>query len=300
MGLLATVAIGFALLLDWTVGEWPERVHPVAVFGDAVSRFDRSWSHPRGVGLLLSTLPPLSAAVGAWAFVRGGMVLHPAMGTAAAGIVLFTGSSLSELLIVTRDVVELAERDLEEARGAVTALVGRDTSTLGAGAVRSAALESAAENLADGLVGPLVAFVLGAQVSLAVGAGAAAFLKAVNTLDSMVGYPSKSHGTASARLDDVLMWGPARVSAGLVAIVGGRPSALFEASVLGRDVPSPNSGWPMGAMAAVLDVELQKPGVYTLNRDGGFPSSATARDGIDIVERAGLAAFGLAGVIAWW
>ena len=147
------------------------------------------------------------------------------------------------------------------------------------GTLRSAAVESAAENLADGLVAPLLAFALGAQLSLAFGVAAATWVKGVNTLDSMLGYRSKPVGWASARLDDAVMWLPARVSAALVALARPAPGALVRARRWARAPPSPNSGWPMATLAAAVDVELTKPGEYTLNPDADLPTAERAHLG---------------------
>jgi adenosylcobinamide-phosphate synthase len=191
-----------------------------------------------------------------------------------------------------------SDRNLSDARERLRALAGRDASALSAAQVRSAAVESAAENLADGLVASLLAFALGAQFSLAAGAALAAWAKAVNTMDSMLGYHSKPVGWAPARLDDLVMWVPARVSAALLAAAALAPAALTAAAGWVRDVPSPNSGWPMGTLAAALDVRLEKPGVYTLNADASLPSPAAARRGVRTVAIAGLLAYGVAALLA--
>ena len=123
-------------------------------------------------------------------------------------------------------------------------------------------------------------------------------MKAVNTLDSMLGYPSKPHGTASARLDDAVMWLPARVSAGLLAFAGGRPGSLGRARAWLPGVPSPNSGWPMGALAATVDVRLEKPGVYVLNPDAPLPPTQIAERAFAVVDRAGWLAVASAAALA--
>ncbi|MFB6163948.1 MAG: cobalamin biosynthesis protein, partial [Haloarculaceae archaeon] len=171
------------------------------------------------------------------------------------------------------------------------ALAGRDAAGLTPGQVRSAAVESAAENLADGLVGPLSAFAVGAQVSLAVGAAAAAWVKAVNTMDSMLGYRSKPVGWAPARLDDLVMWLPARAAAVLLAAAALAPGSLSAARRWTPAVPSPNSGWPMGVLAAALAVRLEKPGGYELNPGADLPSPTAARRGVRTVAIAGLLAY---------
>ncbi|MFB6169943.1 MAG: cobalamin biosynthesis protein, partial [Haloarculaceae archaeon] len=167
------------------------------------------------------------------------------------------------------------------------------------------AVESAAENLADGLVAPLLAFALLAPASLALAAGGAAWVKAVNTLDSMLGYADKPVGWAPARLDDAVMWLPARLAAGLLALAAFDRRVPTRAGAWAGAPPSPNSGWPMGALAAALDCRLEKPGVYALNPDADLPAGATARRGIRVVRRAGALAWvgaallAAAGVVAW-
>jgi adenosylcobinamide-phosphate synthase len=202
------------------------------------------------------------------------------------------------LLALARDVVAATEGDLAAAREALLGLAGRDASALSPAQVRSAAVESAAENLADGLVAPLLAFVLVLPLGIAAGAGAAAWVKAVNTLDSMLGYPSNPHGTASARLDDAVMWVPARLSAGLLAFAGGRPGSIGRAREWLAGVPSPNSGWPMGALAAAVDVRLEKPGAYVLNPDAPLPPTTVAERALAVVDRAGWLAVATAAALA--
>jgi adenosylcobinamide-phosphate synthase len=119
-------------------------------------------------------------------------------------------------------------------------------------------------------------------------------VKAVNTLDSMLGYPENPHGSASARLDDAVMWLPARLTAILLAIAAGRPRALAGARDWLADVPSPNSGWPMGALAAAVDLRLEKPGAYVLNPAAIPPSPANARRALAVVDRASWLAVGSA------
>jgi adenosylcobinamide-phosphate synthase len=214
--------------------------------------------------------------------------------------VLFTTTSLRMLLAEAQGVVAASETDVAAARERLLALAGRDSSALSAGQLRSAAVESAAENLSDGLVAPLLAFVALAPLSLPLAAGGAAWVKAVNTLDSMLGYPEKPHGTASARLDDLVMWIPARASAVLLALAARDPDALQQARRWARVPPSPNAGWPMATVAAALHVRLEKPGVYTLNEVGGLPTVADAERGVRLTRLAGLlAVLGAAGVVAW-
>lgn len=305
MAPVATAAVAAAVLLDRLVAEPPARIHPVALFGSAVVPFDRSWRHPRAVGTVVAVALPLLAAGLVGGLVGGAAALHPVAGAAVAAAALFSTTSLRMLLSEGRTVIDATEAadptaSLEHARTQVRALVGRDASALSAAELRSAAVESVAENLADGFVAPLLAFVLGAQHSLPVGVAAAAWVKAVNTLDSMLGYRSKPVGWASARLDDAVMWLPARVSAGLLALAGRDPGAILRARSWARVPSSPNAGWPMATLAVVLDVQLRKPGAYVLAPDARLPTVEEARRGVRIVGLAGVLAAVLGGAAAWF
>lgn len=294
---MATVTLAFGL--DLAVAEPPRWLHPVSWFGRAVAPADRAWGTPRLAGLALAASAPLAAAGLAAGLVTLGLRVHPAAGVLCAGLVLFSATSYRRLLVVAREVIAATDSDLDCARTRLRALAGRDAAGLSAGEIRSAAIESTAENLADGFTAPLAAFVVLAPVSLAAAAGGAAWAKAVNTLDSMVGYPSKPVGWASARLDDLLMWVPARLTALLLALAAGDVRALQRARRWAHEPSSPNSGWPMATLATVLGVRLEKPGAYTLCPEYGHPDSTAAENGVTIASRAGLLGAVLAGGLAW-
>ena len=298
--MIATAAILATLGLDALVGEPPTRIHPVALFGRLAAPFDRDWQYPRAVGVIVAIGLPLAVATALGGLTWVGWRYEPVVAGALATVVLFSTTSLRALLTAGSTVVDATDSDLDAARSAAPALVGRDPSALSPGQLRSAAVESVAENLADGLVAPLAAFALGALVSLPVAVAAAAFVKAVNTLDSMLGYRDKPVGWASARLDDAVMWLPARLAAGLLALAALKPTALLRARSWARRPASPNSGWPMATMAAILEVTLDKPGAYVLNETAELPTTAQARRGVRTVGVAGVGAFTLAGVIAWF
>jgi len=296
------LAVGLTLALEWTVREPPQSVHPVAWYGRAVAPFDRDWASPMLVGAVVAAVLPLAAGAVAFTAVAGAGLVHPFAAVAVAGAVLFTATSLRMLLGEARGVVEAAERDTGAARDRLPALAGRDADGLTPGQLRSAAVESASENLADGLVGPLLAFTLLAPFSIAAGSAAAAWMKGVNTLDSMLGYRSKAVGTPSARLDDAAMWLPARVSAALIAVASGKPTRVTAARAGASETSSPNAGWPMSTLATALSVRLEKPETYELNANASLPSESEALAGLRVVRRAGLLAYGLAallGVAVW-
>lgn len=309
MGLSALV-VGGSLALDIALGEPPRRLHPVAWFGRIVGAVDRPWKGPAVVGSLAAIVLPVAAGLVVAGSVLAAGRVDPLAGALVGALALFVSTSLRRLLDRVREVVTATSEDLEMARERLRALAGRDATELSAGEIRSAAVESLAENLADGLVAPLLyyaVFAVGAAatgaepvLAVAAGCGGAAWGKGVNTLDSMLGYRTKPTGWGPARLDDAVMWLPARVSAVLLAVVLARPSALVAARRWQRDLASPNSGWPMGTLAAGLAIRLEKPGHYVLNSEKELPDATTAGVAVRRVAIAGLLAYALVGVVTWY
>ncbi|WP_324663342.1 CobD/CbiB family cobalamin biosynthesis protein [Haloarcula sediminis] len=300
---MTPVPVLVAGALEALVGEPPTRFHPVAWFGRLVAPLDREWARPLAVGALGALALPLAVAGAAAAAVTLAGAQSALVGAALSGLVLFLSTSLRRLLAAAGSVVADSESDPDAARDGLLALAGRDASALSPGQLRSAAVESAAENLADGLVAPLSAFVLAAAVAALVGrdplplaAAAAAWVKAVNTMDSMLGYPDKRVGTPAAVLDDAVMWLPARLSALALALALADPRSLARTREWLDSVPSPNSGWPMGVAAAGLAVRLEKPGVYVLNPEAGLPDATDAHRGLRAVAVAGVLSYALAGL----
>jgi adenosylcobinamide-phosphate synthase len=171
-----------------------------------------------------------------------------------------------------RDEVLAVEAALSQSlpagRERLARLVSRDVERLDAVQVRESAIESLAENLNDSVVAPLFWFAL-------LGLPGAALYRFANTADAMWGYPGMHGGRYwqwvgkwAARADDVLSWVPARITALLLTQTARRGRSLTALSAEAHKTPSPNSGWPMAAMALALGVRLAKPGVYALNRRG--------------------------------
>jgi adenosylcobinamide-phosphate synthase (EC 6.3.1.10) len=221
---------------------------------------------------------------------------HPVVGSVVAAGVLFSTISLRLLCTTASNVLNQTETNLTDAREALLALAGRDATKLSADHVRSAAVESAAENLSDGFVAPLVGFLIASVVgsrwltpgaTLAAATAAAAWIKAINTMDSMVGYRTKPVGWAAARLDDLVMWVPARLTAIAISVAALSPDPLLAGRRWAREPASPNAGWPMATLSAALGVRLDKPGHYTLNAVASLPTTAAGHRGVAIVRRAG-------------
>ena len=240
-------ALGAAagLALDRLAGEppLPGRLHPVALFGSGVSALeDRLYDDRRAPGAVL-------AAAGVTAAALAGATLGS---PAAAGYLATSGRGLHDAALAV--AAALDADDLAAARSLLPALVGRDPRDLDEAAIARAVVESVAENTTDAVVAPALWTLLAGSVG--------AFVhRAADTLDSMVGYRDERYrrfGTASARLDDALAWGPARVTAGLVALA--RPGRAAEVARTvradARRHPSPNAGVAEAAFAAALDLRL--------------------------------------------
>lgn len=292
--------LGVAAVVDLALGELPNRWHPVALLGRAAAYLDRLLTAEgqrdtatRGV-LLTATAAGLAAGA-ALGVARG------ARGRGAAGFLL-EALALKQTLSIRalfdhagRVAARLEAGDLAGARAAAAMMVSRRTDDLPPGLVASAAIESLAENLSDSVVAP-------AWWYLAAGLPGAAAYRAVNTLDAMVGYRSRGRfGMVPARLDDVLNWVPARLTAASLVLARPLP-AVRRVSRLVRDArstPSPNAGWPMAAMAHILGVRLEKLEHHVLHAAGREPGAADIRR----AQRAGalaVAATALAGATACW
>jgi adenosylcobinamide-phosphate synthase len=220
--------------------------------GRLVQRLDRTLNHgnlrrARGV-LALVVLVAISGSLGA-----GLAAFGPVVEVVTAAVLLAQKSLVQHVSAVARGLRE----SLAAGRGAVALIVSRDTGAMDESAVARAAIESAAENLSDGVIAPAFWFLLAGLPGLVI-------YKAVNTADSMIGYRTPAYeafGWASARCDDALNLIPARLTALLLALAGG----AFDLRGIAADARlhrSPNAGWPEAAMARALGVAVSGPRVY--------------------------------------
>ncbi|MER6774229.1 cobalamin biosynthesis protein [Streptomyces bacillaris] len=241
------------LVADALLGD-PRRGHPVAGFGRVAARVESLlWRDDRGRGAL-HTLVCAGGAVGAAALtaraVRGRPALAVAL-TAATTWSVVGGTSLGREARAIGGA--LAAGDLEVARERLPHLCGRDPQALDGPGIARAVVESVAENTSDAVVGALVWGAIGGVPGL-VG------FRAANTLDAMVGHKSpryRRYGWASARLDDVVGWPGARLTAALAVVAGGRPAEAVRAwKADAHRHPSPNAGPVEAAFAGALGVRL--------------------------------------------
>jgi adenosylcobinamide-phosphate synthase len=260
---------GGAIVADRLVGEWPSAVHPVVWMGRMTSLFER-WVPRSGRGAHLIA-GALIAAVVPTTFAAASIAIlaickpYPLLQIAAGVVLLKSTFAVRALAEAARTVQRALERgELEDARHGLRSLCSRDPSLLEPPALVAATIESVAENASDSFVAPLFYYAL-------FGIPGALFYRGVNTLDAMIGYHGKYEylGKASARLDDVLNFIPARLTACLLLLAGllrGRnPRAGWQ--VWRRDAhttESPNAGRPMAVMAGLLGVQLEKAGHYRL------------------------------------
>lgn len=276
-------AVLCALALDRLFGEPPAPLHPVVWMGHYLGAAGRRVAPPAGA----VQRPRVAFWAGMLAWCLGAALVVAL--AAAAVIALRVGHSLLQALVLgallkpmlswrmLRDEVHAVEsalaRSLDAGRQRVGWLVSRDVTALSETQVREAAVSTLAENLNDSVVAPLFWFAVA-------GLPGAALYRFANTADAMWGYRGERGGRDwtwagrwAARVDDVLSWLPARLTALLIALPSWGRGWLDVVANAGR-TPSPNGGWPMGALAVALGIRLGKPGVYELNDRGRAPRAA--------------------------
>ncbi|MFG6468514.1 adenosylcobinamide-phosphate synthase CbiB [Roseateles sp. BYS87W] len=272
MPLLLPLALAMALVVDRLWGEPPTWAHPVVGMGRYLGAFRLTRLRPLP-GFVAGALAWVlgAALTGALALWIERTLLHSLQPWASPARLLVAGLLLGVLLKPLLAWRMLAEEalavetalgfSLDAGRARLSRLVSRDTSALTATEVREAALETLAENLNDSVIAPLFWFALA-------GLPGAAVYRFANTADAMWGYRDAREwcGKWAARADDALSWLPARITA-LLLLPPVLPALVREA----RRTPSPNSGWPMAALALRLNRRLAKPGVYVLHA-GGLPA----------------------------
>lgn len=248
-------------LLDKLLGDPLWLPHPVVGFGKLIARCERRGNqgvHRKRNGALTAVGLILLVFFVSWGLLEGANRIHPWLKVILSVVAVFYCLAGKTLIDEVRRVFEAADISLEAGRKQVSRIVGRDTSALSDQEVRTAALETLAENLSDGVIAPLFwYFLLGVPGMLA--------YKMVNTLDSMIGYRNsryKDFGCWAARIDDVANYLPARLTALLMVLVSGRWSLLKFVAHYGRMHASPNSGYPEAALAGILNCRFGGPHEY--------------------------------------
>ena len=258
MGLIP-LAGGF--LLDKILGDPLWLPHPVIGFGKLISQCERrgnQGTHRKRNGAWTAIGLVVLVFLVSKGLLEAAALLHPWVKIALSVVAVFYCLAGKTLIDEVRMVFEVADISLEAGRKQVARIVGRDTSSLTDQEVCTAALETLAENLSDGVIAPLFwYFLLGVPGMLA--------YKMVNTLDSMIGYRNaryKDFGCWAARMDDVANYLPARLTALLMVLVSGRWSLVKFVAHYGRMHASPNSGYPEAALAGILNCRFGGPHDY--------------------------------------
>ena len=256
-----TLSLLVGWLLDLFLGDPAWLPHPVVGFGKMIAFGEHGLNKGRrrkAKGALMAVLLIVAVFVLVWLirYNLGAVNLWLAMSFDT--LCIFFCLAGTTLIREVREVFRAVDRSLEEGRTQVARIVGRDTSELSAQEVRTAALETLAENLSDGVIAPLFWLaLLGTPGMLA--------YKMVNTLDSMMGYKTeryKDFGCWAARIDDVANFIPARLTALLMVLVAGKPHLVRFVWHNGRRHASPNSGYPEAALAAILNCRFGGPHTY--------------------------------------
>jgi adenosylcobinamide-phosphate synthase len=248
--------------LDLLLGDPQWFPHPVKWIGRFAMAMERPLRrmvpNERVAGITAAFLVGGLTGIITYALILGSARIHPYAGNAVSIVLLYTTFASRDLARHSYRVYRaLRQNDLAEARRRVSMLVGRDTNQLNEQGVSRAAVESVAENLVDGVTAPMLFAILGGPI-------AAMMYKAVSTLDSTFGYKDEKYlyfGWASARLDDVANYVPARLTAPLIAvtaaILGFRPMNCLRICLRdGQKHPSPNAGLSEAAVAGALGVQL--------------------------------------------
>ena len=258
--------------LDLLLGDPQWMPHPVVWFGKMISfgeKYLNKGKQRKLKGALLSLFFVTFVFVVTWALLYMASLLagnfdfslftlHFSLSTLLSSLIIFFCLAGTTLIREVRQTFLAVDRSLDEGRKQVARIVGRDTFQLSAQEIRTAALETLAENLSDGVIAPLFWLAIGGVPGMLA-------YKMVNTLDSMIGYKTdryKDFGCFAAHLDDVANYFPARITAFLMVLASGRFTLLKFVAKYGPRHASPNSGYPEAALAGILGCRFGGPHTY--------------------------------------
>ncbi len=262
------VQIGIAFLLDIMIGDPRWFPHPVRMIGVCIEYCEkvlrRLIPSEQVAGIFLTFIIVIGTYLVTYQLLSFFFQIRWSLGILVSIIIIFFSLSTRDLLRETGSVLNaLKSGNLKKARKNLSRIVGRDTQNLSEEQIAAGCIETSAENIVDGIIAPLFyAFIGGPALAMA--------YKAINTLDSMVGYKNEKYidfGRASAKLDDVANFIPARIAAIVLPIASYFCGADYSNSVKilkrdGQKHPSPNSGIPEAAIAGALGIRLGGPSVY--------------------------------------
>ena len=250
--IIALLPLLMGVLADALLGDPAWLPHIVVKFGWLISTAERWFNegaHRRLKGALTAIFLIGCTYILFWWFIPFCYGLNRWLGVCVSAIFIFYFLAGKTLIKEVRMVFKAVDESVEKGRKQLSRIVGRDTANLDAQEIRTAALETLAENLSDGVIAPLFWYML-------LGVPGMAAYKMINTLDSMIGYKTERYrdfGCWAAHIDDIANWIPARLTSLLMVLSAGRPGLLRFVHKYGRQHASPNSGYPESALAGILD-----------------------------------------------
>ncbi len=250
--MIAHLPLLIGVLTDALLGDPAWLPHIVVKFGWLISNAERWFNkgaHRRLKGAITALFLIGCTYILFWWFIPFCYGLNQWLGVGVSAIFIFYFLAGKTLIKEVRMVFQAVDESVDKGRKQLSRIVGRDTAQLDAQEIRTAALETLAENLSDGVIAPLFWYLL-------LGVPGMAAYKMINTLDSMIGYKTeryKDFGCWAAHIDDIANWIPARLTALLMVLSAGRPGLLRFVHKYGRQHASPNSGYPESALAGILD-----------------------------------------------
>ncbi len=251
--------IGF--VLDSIIGDPYRLPHPIRLFGNIISYCEKKLNQGKNRRKKGAQMTIILVCI---TYVSFAVILHllsqeKTIYIISSSILIFYGLANHSLIREALKVdYALRKKGLEAGRKQLSYIVGRDTSQLSPKQIRTAVLETLSENLSDGVIAPLFFFAIGGIPTMFA-------YKMVNTLDSMIGYKNdryKDFGFFAAKLDDVVNFIPARITAFLIALISFSPRAIRYIFKYGSSHSSPNAGYPEAALAGVLNCRFGGPNVY--------------------------------------
>ena len=262
------IQIGIAFLLDIMIGDPRWFPHPVRMIGVCIEYCEkvlrRLVPSEQVGGIFLAFIIVIGTYLVTYQLLVFFYEIRWSLGIITSIVIIFFSLSTRDLLRETRNVLNaLKSGNLKNARKNLSRIVGRDTQNLSEEQIATGCIETSAENIVDGIIAPLFyAFIGGPALAMA--------YKSINTLDSMVGYKNDKYidfGRASAKLDDIANYIPARIAAVVLPIASYLSGADYSNSVKilkrdGQKHPSPNSGIPEAAIAGALGIRLGGPSIY--------------------------------------
>jgi adenosylcobinamide-phosphate synthase len=293
-------ALSFAICIDYIVG-WPNRFvdligHPVIFIGKAISWFEKYFNSGSKIRKIIcggfSTLLLIAVFYLVAYYIELYIVTHTSGWITLIILAIFIWPWLaikSMHIHISNILAPLSNGDIEKARYELSMIVGRSTGTLDENEISRSAIESLAENTSDGVIAPLFWCV-------ALGLPGLVAYKVINTADSMIAYKSerfKDYGLVAAKIDDIVNYIPARVTAVLYSFVGFAPTKLWGLRLEVKFHRSPNAGWPEGIVARILNVKLSGPRIYNnrlstdawLNADAPDATSSSVQEALKLFNK---------------